>query len=72
MYRDKPCAICGGSGTLYRKVGGGVVMGLDAKGDPATQPHVFVVPSQSPFQDVAQTTIEVRREYVRPEDYKVV
>ena len=63
MYRDKPCAICGGAGKLYRKVGDGVVMGLDAKGDPATQPHVIVVPQQSPFQQPMETTIEIRRNY---------
>ncbi len=71
LYRDKACAICGGSGILYRKVGAGVVLGLDAKGDPAANPHVIVVPPSSPFQAVDQTTIEVRREYAKPEGYSI-
>ncbi len=71
MYREKPCAGCGGSGTLYRKVGAGVALGLDAKADPAAQSQVIVVPPASPFQTVDQTTIEVRREYAKPEGYCV-
>ncbi len=63
IYRDKPCAVCGGPGTIYRKVGAGVVLGLDSKGDPAAQPHVIVVPPASPFAPSEETTIEVRREY---------
>jgi hypothetical protein len=62
LFREKPCVLCGGPGRLYRKIGDGVVMGLDAKSDPEARGHVVHIPL-FPHQPPTETTIEVRREY---------
>ena len=62
IFREKPCALCGAAGHLFRKVGAGLVMGLDAKADPAATSSMVIIPNfpHSPDSKV-DTCVEVRR-----------